>query len=199
MGCKRAGIGLFGYGEWETLAEEYNSLGPIHTSLALYDGQKRIQCMGTACTYVDVAPVNRFGPSFQAWKKRFDEGGAVFEGDMRAVVRSIVDEEAIVDLRMRMLLLTWPYEWPLDSMSTEFEGDGVLVIGTEADELRALRSMNTADNGFRPPGASMALGSFALHTDGDERTLYELWFRDSIPLEDDRGQIPLVVADGAAP
>jgi hypothetical protein len=119
---------------------------------------------------------------FRAWLLRFDQVGDAVEGGLRVMATQSDVEQPTSEARV------WPYSWPPDLLVSEREGPGVSIDGAHANDLRALRAMYARDgvvlapNGFRRDSLTFYLDEAPQH-------VYELWFRDRIPLEDEQGEV----------
>lgn len=177
------------YYEWDRLRGAWGTSTPIAdaTTLLLHDGSSTISCYSDCNDSAEVAEISQRASS---WIHVLWDGAQPVEGGLRAIAYSY---PTMADPSFR----TWPLSWPISQIaktSSEHvyqEGSGVVIDDAEdAATLRAWRS-DYRDGTIPREFANTLTQSGLLMFIDSENVGTNFWMRDSIPIENDRGLIPI--------
>jgi hypothetical protein len=169
----------------------YEGYMTLDTYIVFSDGNKSVWCRGGCFEgELDVpAELIEMATLYASWRERLLELSEDMTGPMRAILHkdyldpTIAPDYGDCDLR-------WPFSFDPEHLAGE--GDRSLLpsfrIGDpEAQELRDWwRGNLSTPNACYPDNSG---GDF--YVGGERPAQYRLWMRDSLPLENDDGLIPL--------
>lgn len=186
------------YSQLDQFEDEYGDQLDGDGLFVLSNGQKAVRCRGY-CTETPTAPdeLVAMEARYQAWSDRLLATSEDVTGPMLALFTksaspaSPPDEESGCDL-------SWPFSFDPNSTAQVVTPQTTVFVlhrfeQPEAEELRQWWHRNIESPNRCIPDSSA--GSFLIQEEDESWYLYRLSMRDSMPLEDADGQIPLINPD----
>lgn len=179
------------YSQLDQFDDHYGTELDLGGYFVVSDGQKAVWCRGY-CTETPTAPqqLQEMEARYQAWNTRLLAMSSDVTGPMWALFTKSLDVgPADTDCD-----LSWPFSFepgPLAQAHTASTDDlqPILIDVPEAQELRSWwRNNLESPNPCYPDNSG---GSFYVQEEDQSWTLYSLLMRDSMPLENAEGLLPL--------